>query len=487
MPIDPSIALQVKPIQLANPLDQYAQIAQIQNAQNQSRLSDLAYQSGQRDLADQQIQRQALQNNPDGGEGYLSALAKGGNAKAYASVQKANLENSKTQAETTHLGAQTNQANATAVSQAFATHRDQINNVNDPPSAADWVRSAFADPLIGPVVSRVGTLDQALSKIPTDPQAFQQWKMQAGLSAQEYVKHTSVDANTAANNATSIKTTGMNNATSMANTASNNATSLANNKSNIQKDYAVNGLNPDGKDANGGIGGLTPAAIESGALRYNLDGTLPPSIGRGTQGARDIRAIQNRAAELSVGTNGTDLRINQLDNKASAAALTQLSRSQAMNGSFEKTANANADLALGLSKQMDRTGIPLLNAGIQALKTGTGSPEATQFAAANSTFVSEYAKIMSGGTGTGPTSDASRKKAETLITTSMTPEQYAGNVKLLQTEMSNRMKGFDDQISQVRNRMGGNKDSASTGQPTSAQPIAHPPEVTNLLNKYLGK
>ena len=43
MPIDPSIAMSVKPVQIANPLEQYMQVQQIQQAQNQSRLADLMY------------------------------------------------------------------------------------------------------------------------------------------------------------------------------------------------------------------------------------------------------------------------------------------------------------------------------------------------------------------------------------------------------------------------------------------------------------
>ena len=51
MALDPSIALSVKPIQLANPLEQYMQVQQIQQAQNQSRLQDLMYGEKQQQIA----------------------------------------------------------------------------------------------------------------------------------------------------------------------------------------------------------------------------------------------------------------------------------------------------------------------------------------------------------------------------------------------------------------------------------------------------
>lgn len=51
MAIDPSIALGVRPVQLANPLEQYMQVQQIQQAQNQSRLADLMYGEKQQQVA----------------------------------------------------------------------------------------------------------------------------------------------------------------------------------------------------------------------------------------------------------------------------------------------------------------------------------------------------------------------------------------------------------------------------------------------------
>ena len=48
MPLDPSIALNVKPLQLADPLAQYGQIAQLQSAQNQNALAQFQLSSAQR-------------------------------------------------------------------------------------------------------------------------------------------------------------------------------------------------------------------------------------------------------------------------------------------------------------------------------------------------------------------------------------------------------------------------------------------------------
>ena len=337
---------------------------------------------------------------------------------------------------------------------------------------------------------------QKLAAIPSDPQQYSQWRLQqlsALVSAKDQLdvsKPTQGTRNTG-NTIQNTSTDPFSGAVTVNATTPLQATpgevlsaqtSRANNTANIGKDYTLAGLDANGKDAGGGTGGLSPAAIENAATRYNVDGTLPPQLGRGTQGARDMRAIQNRAAELSMGTDPTQLRVNQLDAKGATSALAQLTKSQTMAASFENTANQNADLALSLSKKNDRTGIPMINAGLQAWRTGTGSPEATQFAAANETFVNEYAKIMSGGLGNAATSDSASRHAHELLSVGMTDGQYEGNVRLLQQEMRNRMKGYDDQTTAVKARIGG---KGAVAAPAPAAGV--PDDIVAILAKHGGK
>ncbi len=215
--------------------------------------------------------------------------------------------------------------------------------------------------------------------------------------------------------------------------------------------------------------GIKPAAIDNAAARYNVDGTLPP-LSMGKSGASIRTAILNRAAELADGTSGTDQRVNQLGNKGDTAALAQLTKQKTMVSAFEKNANLNADVALDLSNKLDRTGVPIFNRWIQAGRTGTGSVEAAQFNAANETFVSEYAKIMSGSMGNTAVSDAARKHAHDMLSTAMSQKQYSGVVSTLKQEMGNRMKGFDDQEVELRTRLRGGTPAphaAPTAGPTA--------------------
>ncbi|CAG9256008.1 hypothetical protein [Paraburkholderia caribensis] len=95
MATDPSIALQVQPAQFQNPLAAYAQIAGIQNAQQQNQLTGLAIQQAQR----QETQADALNNafkapgavNPDGSlnsSGILTNVANAGAGSAIPALSK---------------------------------------------------------------------------------------------------------------------------------------------------------------------------------------------------------------------------------------------------------------------------------------------------------------------------------------------------------------------------------------------------------------
>lgn len=211
---DNQIALLARAPVFDTPFESQTKALQLRQLMNQGQTQDMQLQQSKQDFEDQQSNRAALQADPTMGKNYLASLAQSGNYKGYAAAQKTQLDADKTRAETGHLGAQTAESNGKALNEAFTLHRDQINTVNDPASAAQWVKSAFNDPVLGPLVSHGGaTAEDAIARIPTDPAGFAKWKMQAGLNADQYVKQTSVDANTAANNATSIANNTATNAT----------------------------------------------------------------------------------------------------------------------------------------------------------------------------------------------------------------------------------------------------------------------------------
>jgi len=95
MPIDPSIALQVKQIELPNPLAQYAQMSQIQNYQNQNALAQYQLGAAQRTEKAQNVLSEAYQQGYDPVTGkvdypkVLNYMAQKGGGAQIPAVQEA--------------------------------------------------------------------------------------------------------------------------------------------------------------------------------------------------------------------------------------------------------------------------------------------------------------------------------------------------------------------------------------------------------------
>ena len=128
---------------------------------------------------------------------------------------------------------------------------------------------------------------------------------------------------------------------------------------------------------------------------------------------------------------------------------------------FEEMANKNADIALEMSDKVDRSGTPVVNRWFLAANNKiAGDVDTATFNTAVNVFVNEYAKIMSGSMGNTPVSDSARKEAHEILNTAQTPAQLRANIKLLQREMQNRIKGLDDSERELLKGMRGSSSDA---------------------------
>lgn len=226
-------------------------------------------------------------------------------------------------------------------------------------------------------------------------------------------------------------------------------------KAGIAKDFAIAGLDANGNPING-AGLLDEPTIANAAARYNTDGTLPPNLGRGQQGQREIASILKEASVQAAARGDTPeaQRVAQLANKANAAALNKLQSQQTMVGAFEKNFNKNADMAEQLSSGVDRTGSPLVNSWINAGKRAvTGDPQLSAFDASVKATVNEYAKIVSGGSGGGSTAQGEIGKIEGLLSSAQNAQQVKAVLDLMRKETANRMAAFNDEKSQLTSSM----------------------------------
>ena len=222
---------------------------------------------------------------------------------------------------------------------------------------------------------------------------------------------------------------------------------------------------------------ITEDTLRMDAFRYLTDGTLPPNMGRGIQGSAQATKIRNEASRLAkeeLGMPVDEVRMAQLTNKAQVAAIAQLGRARAQILQSEKLANYNSDLALKASNEHARSGVPLLNRGVQwAQENLQGDPKLRDFTIANETFISEYAKVMSGGYGAAAPTEGAQARAHSILNRAATQEEYAKGVKQLKLEMDNRVKSLNSQMDEERGRLrGGIGKPPAAPTPAPAAPAA---------------
>lgn len=222
-------------------------------------------------------------------------------------------------------------------------------------------------------------------------------------------------------------------------------------------------------------GELSSDAKEMAADRYRIDGTLPPNLGRGTQGAKNTAAILARAAEKAkeAGDDGESARIRQIANKANSAALGQITKQETMVGAFERNFTRNADLALEKSATVDRTGVPVLNRWILAgKKSVAGDPDVAQFDLYMKSAINEYTKIISGSMGNAAMAESEIRKVEGLLNSAQTPAQVQAVISGMKKETQNRMKGFAEQKAELTKSLGGKGGAAEPAKPSTQSPLA---------------
>jgi len=213
--------------------------------------------------------------------------------------------------------------------------------------------------------------------------------------------------------------------------------------------------------------GMSPEAFDQAAEKYYQSGALPP-IGRGAQGPALNKAIMNRTAELHAGQS---LAEGSAEYKANAESLKKLQGNLDAVSAFEKTANKNLDLFTSLAQKAINTGIPLLNAPLRSgAKLLAGSEDQLALDAARQVAVNEIAKVTSSPALTGVLSDNARKEVEAFIPENATFGQALKVAKVLRQDMNNRHESYNEQIADIKSRMGGKAGGGSATTNTPARP-----------------
>jgi hypothetical protein len=197
MALDPNIALGVRGIEIANPLAQYGQVSQIQNAQNQNALAQYQLATAQREQESVNALNQAYAKAYDPKTGQINAdalrqsLSTGGFGSKLPAVEKSLLELGK-------LKTETQKSETELIDSKLKQSRSFLDTINplDPNAPAQylaWHQANHSDPIIGPALKARGvTADQSMARIQqaiqAGPQAFADLINQSKLGTEKFME-----------------------------------------------------------------------------------------------------------------------------------------------------------------------------------------------------------------------------------------------------------------------------------------------------------
>jgi len=181
MALDPNIALSVRPLQLEMPnqLAQYAQISQIQNAQQANRLHEMQMAEyerarleeegtrnflGRADLTDPAVRSQLLTSYGKSGREIYGKLSEAEKAQTEEAARRAKL-----------------------MQDTQGMYRDMSGQIKTKADAISFLQTMINDPAMkGAPITKIPLMAQ-VQKIPEDPQGLDDWTKQFAVGATKYV------------------------------------------------------------------------------------------------------------------------------------------------------------------------------------------------------------------------------------------------------------------------------------------------------------
>lgn len=106
-----------------------------------------------------------------------------------AGFLKEGMDLAKNNADVGNINAEETGRRVESFAKKAAIMRSSIGSVPTPQAAARYMQQAFADPDMGPVMKQFGTLEDALSEIPSNPNDFRNWQMQVSEGIGKLVDH----------------------------------------------------------------------------------------------------------------------------------------------------------------------------------------------------------------------------------------------------------------------------------------------------------
>ena len=189
--VDTSIAMGYRPVQIDNPMNQLAQLLQIQQAQKQGQVADLAIQTQQRSFDESNKLRDYFANNDPKSANFARGLYGISPEKGMA-YEKSLLEALTQQTDIDAKRATTDKTRAEIVDSKLKQSRQFLDQVQTPEQYLAWHEGNHADPVLGPLLKARGvTVDSARAQIEqalAQPGGFQQLVQRSALGLEKFTE-----------------------------------------------------------------------------------------------------------------------------------------------------------------------------------------------------------------------------------------------------------------------------------------------------------
>jgi hypothetical protein len=202
-------------------------------------------------------------------------------------------------------------------------------------------------------------------------------------------------------------------------------------------------------------GELTPEDLAFMAKQaWAGDRSVFQNLGRGKQGSKNLIALRRAVREEGErqGMTGEELAAATAEFEGAKAGQRTLGTKTANIEMAVNEAAQFADLALEASEKFPRGKFVPINRALAAYKGNTGDPAVRAFGAANTSFINAYARAVS-PSGSPTVSD--KDHAREMLSTADGPVAYAAVIKQLQAEMAAAQKSPGQVKKDMRERMTG--------------------------------
>jgi predicted DNA-binding WGR domain protein len=189
MPINPNIALAVKPIEVANPLNAYAQMQQIRGAQQQNALAQMQMQEYERARGEEERLRNYLADKPDltSAENQASLLTQFGKTgretlKSLGEFQKAQTDEAARKAK--------------LLEDELKRSKTYLEGVSTPEQFIEWHMANHANPILGKELASRGITPESsrarIEQAMRTPGGFEKLLQESKLGVEKYTERTTL-------------------------------------------------------------------------------------------------------------------------------------------------------------------------------------------------------------------------------------------------------------------------------------------------------